>query len=94
MGMSTSVVGFKPPDKKWEKMKKIYDACEESGVTVPEEVDDFFGDKPPDNTGVRVELEQNKRCCSKYSAESQNGFEINVDKLPKDVVIIRFVNSF
>ena len=52
MGLSTYVQAFRPPDAKWKKMKQAYDACEAAVVPVPEEVDDFFNNEPPDPAGV------------------------------------------
>jgi len=91
--MSTWVEGFKPSNNKWKKMKAIYDGCEAAGVDCPEEVDKFFGGELPDKAGVRVDLEKSE-CCKEYNAEMSNGYEIDVTKLPKDVTLIRFVNSY
>lgn len=52
MSMSTHIVGFVPPDNKWRQMKVIYDACNEAGITVPEEVDDYFEGEAPDEAGM------------------------------------------
>lgn len=56
MGMSTHVVGFIPPDEKWQKMKAVWDACRAAGVEVPEDVCDFFEGGEPDPAGVEVML--------------------------------------
>ena len=93
MSMSSHVVGFKPPDDKWKKMKKAYDACIEAGINVPENVEEFFNYEEPDDAGVEVELEEHA-CCKEYNADMRQGFEIDVSKLPKDVKIIRFYNSY
>lgn len=95
--MSTSVIGFKPPDEKWKKMKKVYDVCKETGVNLSADVEDFFdgGDNYPDDEGVRVELEDHESgCCKEYSDDGSSGYDIDVKKLPKDVTIIRFYNSW
>lgn len=93
MGMSTHVVGFKPPDDKFKKMKAAWDACRAAGIEPPEEVYDFFGGESPDANGVVVEIEKHA-CCSKWSEDMQDGYEIDVSKLPKDVKIVRFYNSW
>jgi hypothetical protein len=55
MGMSTHVVGFKPPDEKWRKMKAVWDACEAAGTDPPAAVSKFFeGDVPMRKTGLRL----------------------------------------
>lgn len=127
MSMSTNVVGFRPPDAKWEKMKAIYDACETAGVSIPDEVDEYFNGEPPDDAGVKVDLDvdsdeemeeqpamiqngggfmvpaplqpklkkrKKKGCVKPYHDDMQEGFEVDVTKLPKDVTIIRFYNSY
>jgi hypothetical protein len=87
--MSTEVIGFKPADEKWEKMKKIWDNCEELHIPVPKEVDDFFNGETPDATGVKVDIPTNE-----WEGDGASGLEIEVEKIPKDVKIIRFVNSW
>lgn len=92
--MFTYVIGFKPKDEKFESMKLIYDTCEKTNIPIPQEVIDYFGDEEPNDIGVRVELpkECQKEWCDPDQAAS--GIEIDVRKLPKDVYIIRFINSW
>lgn len=93
MSMSTSITGFKPPDEKWKKMKAIWDACEEAGVSPPEAVDKFFNRVPPDDSGVEVRIDDTV-CCRRCNGEMRTGFEVLLDKIPKDVKIIRFWNTW
>ena len=98
MSMSTYVVGFRPPDAKWERMKAAWDACQAAHVAVPKEVGEFFDWSEPDEAGVKVQLEDSSKkklgCVKPYQADMQDGFEVDVTKLPKDVTIIRFYNSY
>ncbi len=95
MGMSTSVIGIKPPGAKWKQMKAVYDACCDAGLPCPEEVDEFFDFAGPDEKGVVVsESDMLKLCVKEYNEESGSGFEVDLAKVPKDVTIIRFVNSW
>ncbi len=87
--MSTHVIGFKPPDEKWAAMKKIYDSCKEAGIHPPQEVNKFFDYQDPDPNGVEVEIPH-----SEWSDDMETGIEICIDKIPKDVKIVRFYNSF
>lgn len=89
MSMSTHVVGFKPPDEKWKKMKAVYDACIEAGTEVPSSVTDFFNYEPPDPAGVEVEIKARE-----WKDDMCEGYEIDLKSLPKDVTIIRFYNSY
>ena len=95
MGMNTHVVGFKPADEKWKKMKTAWDACERAGVEIPDEVLSFFNHVKPDERGVEVEIEK-LDCVKAYRREGggANGFEVDVKKLPPDVTIVRFYNSY
>jgi len=93
MGMSTHVIGIKPPDEVWKKMKAAWDACESAGVPIPESVVDFFDGETPDEAGVVLPLNRHE-CVKRYNCDSQEGFEVDVSKLPVDVKIVRFVNSW
>ena len=93
MSMSTHILGFKPPDKRWKEMKAIWDSCEQAGVNIPKAVLDFFNGEPPDESGVKIEIEVGNYC-RRYEDEMIEGFEIEIDKLPKDIKMIRFYNSW
>ena len=92
MSMNTHVVGFKPPDDKWKKMKAVYDACKLAGINPPGDVSDYF-QGAPDDRGVEVEIEK-QPCTKEYSDDMRQGFEVDIKKLPPDVTIIRFYNSY
>ncbi len=91
--MSTHIIGFRPPDEKWKKMKKIYDSCQEADIPVPKEVEEFFNYEEPDASGIEVELEA-QRAVTDYRTESRTGFEVDISKLPPDVKILRFFNCW
>jgi hypothetical protein len=91
MGMSTHVKGFRPPDEKWRQMEKVYSACMKAGIEIPEEVEKFFDYEEPDECGVEVEI---KEATCEWCDDSREGFEIDLKKLPSDVTIIRFYNSY
>lgn len=96
MSMHTHVIGFKAPDAKWKKMKKIYDSCTDAGIDVPEEVLKFFNYEPPDDAGVEVELEEST-CIKKWRTDGEDGFVIDVKKLlteHADVTHVRVYNSY
>jgi hypothetical protein len=94
--MSTHVIGFRPPDERWLQMKKIWESCINAGIDPPAEVESFFGeDGGPDPAGVVIDLD-NTGCITEYSDADlcQDGIEIDVRKLPKDIYILRFINSY
>jgi hypothetical protein len=96
MSMSTHVVGFKPPDETWKKMKAVWDACTEAGIEAPEEVRGFFPGEEPTDSGVEVDQEDliYAGAIEKWSANWREGFEIIVEKIPPDVKIIRVYNAW
>jgi hypothetical protein len=96
MGMSTHVVGFKPPDDKFKKMKAAWDACKLAGVNPPKEVLQYFNDCEPDPSGVEIDEATltKAEAVKEWGNDHGAGFEIDVRKLPKDVVIVRVYNSW
>ena len=92
MSMHSHVIGIRPPDEKWKKMKAAWDACEAADLQIPDAVGDFFKWERPNDAGVVVELDQ--ECCRPYKADMQEGFTVDVSKLPKDVRLVRFINSY
>jgi hypothetical protein len=98
MGMHSYVKGVRPADAKFNKMKAIYDQCVENEVSVPKEVLAFFDGDVPDPAGVVISLSPSKGGPVQEWRDERNdmleGFEVDITKLPKDVTIIRFVNSY
>ena len=89
MGMSTHVKGFVPPDETWVKMKNVYDSCKEANIVIPVEVEIFFGGKKPDENGQEIDLVEHE-----YSGVSEDGIEIHLSEVPKNVKVIRFYHSW
>jgi len=92
MSMSTHVIGFRPPDEKWERMKAVWDACVLGEIPIPHEVQEFFDDREPDEAGVEVQIQFHKWVDTKFG--SAQGVEVDVRDLPADITIIRFYNSW
>jgi hypothetical protein len=92
MSMSTHVVGFRPADKKWHQMKKIWQDCEAADVPIPKEVLEFFDhEDPADKPGAEVEL---KDALREWHGDGRSGYEVDIMKLPPDVKILRFYNAW
>lgn len=88
MGMSTHVIGFRPPDDAWKRHKAVWDSCNTANVVVPDATVAFFDYRGPDERGVEVEL-----TTEKYNTEGREGIEVDVSKLPPGLSIIRFYNA-
>ena len=85
------VQGFIPPDERFREMKAVYDTCKKAGIDIPQKVSEFFNHEEPDENGVSIDLEL-LPCCKE--AENGPGFIIDIDKLPKDVKVIKFYVSY
>lgn len=91
MGMSTFVIGFKPVDELWNKMKSVYDSCKLAEIDIPKEVEQYFNYSAPDNNGIEVNIAD---IVSAWRDDYREGFDVDINKLPKDVHIVRFFNSW
>lgn len=98
MSMSTHVIGFKPVDEKWKKMKAVFDNCVDLKLPVPKEVMAYFeGDEPrADDPGVKVQEKAllASGAVREWSNNACAGFEIDVKKVPSDVTVIRVYNNW
>jgi hypothetical protein len=89
--MSTHIYGFRPPDEEWKKKKEAFDACQRAGVDPPEDLWHFFNNEDPDDAGVQVDI---KDAVEEYHDSSSMGFQVDLEKLPKGIRYVRFVNSW
>ena len=87
MGCDISVIGFRPPDEKWKKMKAVYDACQVAGIKTPKEVHDFFGWDTPSDDGVTVDI---KSAAEYQRNDDSECIKVDIRKLPQDVNILIF----
>ena len=93
MSMSTHIVGFRPPDEIWHKMKKVFDACRAAGVPIPREVERFFNDEVPDISGLKIDMTDHPSVM-RYKDDMREGFEVDIKSLPPHITRIRFYNSW
>ncbi len=96
MSATPHVVGFKPADAKFKKMKAALDACLAIKATPPLEVRQFFGpdwEEGIDERGIRVDLEKAKGV-TEWKEEMQDGFEIDLRLLDPDIKILRCYTSY
>lgn len=95
MGMSTHIVGFQPPDLKWDKMKGVYVACKAAGIELPVEVEMFFGGEDPTNMPGREVNILDWRAVKAYTTQSRDGFEIDIHHPDlTNIKAIRVFNSY
>lgn len=92
MGMSTHVIGFRAADEKWKKMKAAYNSCQKAGIPIPREVSEFFNWGDPNNlSGIEVKLGE---ALKPWQTDGCEGYEVDVTKLPPNLKILRFYNSY
>lgn len=92
MGMTSHVTGYGPTDEKWGKMANAYHACRTAGVDPPDEIYDFFyGSPPTDLPGKKIDI---SGAVQAFQGEDEDGFDVDLEKLPKEVGVIRFCNSY
>lgn len=89
--MSNMLVGFVPPDAKWKKMQEAWMACKNADVEVPVEIEDFFDGADPLEDGAQIDLEN---ITQNWSGEGEDGLEIDVSRIPKNVKKLRFVHIY
>ena len=76
-------------DEQHMKMKKIWSACQEAGVQIPDVVGVYFDWNEPDDKGVIKEVSAHE-----YNEKNRCGFEVVLAELPKEVNVLRFYNKF
>lgn len=92
MSMTMHVKAFIEKDETFMKMKKIWDACREAKIDPPDAVHDYFQDFRPDDPGIELRLKS--PCLRKWSGVGEEGYEVVVEHLPKQVKVVRFYNAW
>lgn len=91
MSMSLCILGLRPPDEKWQKMKTAYDSCRAAGIPIHESVLQFFDYSEPDPRGLKVGLDD---IAKPWKGEDSEGIEIAVAEIPKEITVIRFYGAW
>lgn len=95
MSMSTYLIGIKPKDENWHRMRMILELCERGKVQAPAEVLKYFEGAPDrSDDGVLVYLSAQSVGCKEYVSDSKEGFDVDLSKLDPEIKILRFVNSW
>lgn len=89
MSTDYSVVGIKPPDEKWKKMKAVWDACTAAKISVPDDVERFFNYETPDKDGVKINLTLHP-AVEDIKGAGMWGYAVHICDLPADIKIVKF----
>ena len=95
MGMSTHVMGYISPEGDlYQKHKRVLMACKDAGIEeMPKETAEFFGGTYPEEWLLEEVLEV-KIPVHECGGEMEDGLEVFVSEIPKNVHSIRFINSY
>ena len=104
MSISSNIIGVRDLrqefDKKWDALQ----ACKKAGVLFPKQLQDYF-DLDGDDDRVLEDksyyegekltfILTGKPGVKEWGAEMEEGYEVDLTKLPKDVKKIRFYTSY
>ena len=92
--MSTHIIALVPDnDPEYQKHKKIFDVCTAAEVSLPVETEQYFKgcDVPEEKLQVKLLYGVHYK---EWSADMQEGFEVDITTLPQGVRTIRFYNSY
>lgn len=87
---SLNIKGIHPRTEEWEQMNAVYQACLRAKVPIPDRVQEFFDWRMPDEKGVVIDLDLNPAVEQYSDGEGQEGFDVELAKLPKHITHIRF----
>jgi hypothetical protein len=94
MSMSTHIYAIKSPDQTWNEMKDIWDLCLKNNIPIPSKVGAYFGYNTPNKHGVKINITKEEEIVETYSEEGASGFIVHLDKLPHDITMLKFKNSW
>lgn len=101
MSMSMHVLAVKPADENYKRKAEAYRACKAARIPIPAELEEFFDGGEPDPTGVTQHLghgytkpSELHPSVAKYKAEMEEGFEVDITKLPEGTRFVRFYCSW
>lgn len=98
--MSTHIKAFIPDtDPEYQKHKEILEMCLKHNVYLPQQTANYFGQSNPYpgmiEEKLQIELSEGVHYMEyRDSHSSEEGFDIDLTKLPKGVTKLRFYNSW
>ena len=104
MSISSNIIGVRDLRKEFDKMWDALQACKKAGVLFPKQVQKYFdldGDEDRvledksyyEGTKLTFSL-TGKPGVTTWDADMEEGYEVDLTKLPKDVKKIRFYTSY
>ena len=84
MSVSMFIRAIKPANEKHHQMMNIYCLCKKSGVSIPPEVSEYFGETEPKELGVVIDHYDLPEAC-RQKLDGGDCYQIDLSTLPKDV---------
>ena len=89
----------KSADETYRRKAEAFRACEAAGVSIPDDLAKFFNHEKPDSTGTTQELgsdyaKELHPSCTRYKANMEKGFEVDITKLPEGTRFVRFYCAY
>lgn len=95
MSMSVYVHGIRNITEDYRKKLNIYKSCKELNIKPPEELLEYFEyESYPCEDGIIVDLPDDSMTHSTNMQHCSDYYDVNLTKLPKDVIKVRFEISY
>ena len=95
MSISINLVGYRKADETFHRMKAVYDACKKAKIDPPQSVEKYFGYDSPTQYGNQIALKPDETPgITSYNENECDGFDVDLDKLPPEIRVLRFYNSY
>ncbi len=91
MSVYSYVQGLRPKTEDYEKKLQIYKLCTELNIAIPFEIESFFDGEVCED-GIICDLPNDS--LKKYYNDTREYFEVDLTKVPSDIVKLRFCNSW
>lgn len=93
MSQSMHVIGVGKPDENHRKMYAAYQSCLAAGISIPDEINEYFDWSTPNENGRKIELRRGDSI-KEYKADMREGFDVDLSKLPPNITHVRFFVSY
>jgi len=83
--VNLQVTALCKPDDQFQSMKKVWEACTEALLDVPDEVYEYFGEEGPGDDDMMAEDVE----LTEFSENMVDGWQINLSELPENAEILQ-----
>lgn len=91
--MSIHIVAFRFEDETYKKNKAIFLNCQEKGLSIPDQIDEYFGFADTPQEALKVPLKKGEHY-ELYDGDMREGFDIKIMALPENIETLRVYVSY